>query len=629
MSIDSADSVELIQDTVAMQSEIPTALPNPTALIINGTSYNGSVQRDYTNIINSMITTKTDATLESAKSYTDTSIENIGNEFGEIILGMYGDDFDDTADSLVTIRQIAHDEVTTAVSSKADVNHNHDDKYDTKGSADAALASAKTYADNAATQVKNDLLNGAGGAYDTLKELGDLIDDNKDAIDVLEDVAAGKADKNHDHDDRYYTETEVNNKLSEKSDANHRHNYYGVCSTAAATAAKTVDIEGFELVVGAMVVVKFTNTNSASSNVTLNVSGTGAKPIYRYGTTAAVSSIALSGWSAGAVQMFVYDGTGWIRDYWSNSTYTNASLGQGYATCSTAEATVAKAATLSSYVLTTGGIVSVKFTNAVPAGATLNVNSKSAKEIYYRGAAITGDVIKAGDIATFIYSTQYHLLSIDRWQEDIVDIQTKYDTIVDAKADWNQNDANATDYVKNRTHWVEQETEVIVPATTDRMYSYDILSGAWGGYADFDATYIVTLDGTSYQCTPWKNTWDEFCLGDSRLTTTWNDSGEEVVDTTHPEEVPFYIGSYLNDDGSWGANVTEEWYFTYPDSETHTIEIAMFTDNLSYHPLDERFIPDTIARVSDLNNVSVTAISDETIDAICGAAIYAASEVTY
>lgn len=53
----------------------------------------------------------------------------------------------------------------------------------------AALQSAKDYADD----IKDDLLNGAGTAYDTLKELGDLIDTNADAIDALETVAAGKA----------------------------------------------------------------------------------------------------------------------------------------------------------------------------------------------------------------------------------------------------------------------------------------------------------------------------------------------------------------------------------------------------------------------------------------------------
>lgn len=75
--------------------------------------------------------------------------------------------------------------------------------YETKSDASAKLTEAKTYADTvsvtAAAKVKNDLLNGAGGAYDTLKELGDLIDVNVDAIDALEAVAAGKADKSHTH----------------------------------------------------------------------------------------------------------------------------------------------------------------------------------------------------------------------------------------------------------------------------------------------------------------------------------------------------------------------------------------------------------------------------------------------
>ena len=100
---------------------------------------------------------------------------------------------------------------------------------------------------------------------------------------------------------------------------------------------------------------------------------------------------------------------------WANSTYTQEKLGQGYATCSTAAATAAKAATLSNYNLVKGGVVAVKFDNAVPASATLNVNSKGAKDIYFKGAAITANVIQAGDTATFMYDgSKYHLLAVDR-----------------------------------------------------------------------------------------------------------------------------------------------------------------------------------------------------------------------
>lgn len=43
----------------------------------------------------------------------------------------------------------------------------------------------------AASNLKDEILNGAGEAYDTLKELGDLIDTNKDAITALETIASG------------------------------------------------------------------------------------------------------------------------------------------------------------------------------------------------------------------------------------------------------------------------------------------------------------------------------------------------------------------------------------------------------------------------------------------------------
>lgn len=191
--------------------------------------------------------------------------------------------------------------------------------------------------------------------------------------------------------------------------------FYGVCDTAEATVAKTVTISGFPstLTAGIRVTIKFTNKSGVAS-ATLNVNGTGAKPIYRYGTTAVSTGTTTSGWIAGAVQTFTYDGTGWVREYWSNTTYSNVALGQGYATCSTAAATTAKTAALSSYALTANGIVSIKFTYDVPASATLNINSKGAKAMYYKGAAIKAGVIKAGDTATFIYNTYYHLISIDR-----------------------------------------------------------------------------------------------------------------------------------------------------------------------------------------------------------------------
>ena len=200
---------------------------------------------------------------------------------------------------------------------------------------------------------------------------------------------------------------------------------YGTCSTDAATVAKVITISGntnWKLAAGSMITVKFTATNTAQ-NPTFNVNNTGAKSVWYNTALITTGNLGYAG-TANRPMNFVYDGTQYVFIGWSydsNSTYSNASLGQGYGTCSTAAATTAKVVTLSNYALTTGGIVSVKFTYDVPASATMNINSKGAKSIYYRGAAITAGVIGAGDTATFIYNgSQYHLLTVDKQNSNAV-----------------------------------------------------------------------------------------------------------------------------------------------------------------------------------------------------------------
>lgn len=79
--------------------------------------------------------------------------------------------------------------------------------------------------------------------------------------------------------------------------------HYGTCSTAAATAAKVVQCDGFKLVTGARIAVKFSNANTAASP-TLNVNGTGAKRLCKYGTFYVGND-----WHDDEVVEFVYDGT--------------------------------------------------------------------------------------------------------------------------------------------------------------------------------------------------------------------------------------------------------------------------------------------------------------------------------
>ena len=100
---------------------------------------------------------------------------------------------------------------------------------------------------------------------------------------------------------------------------------YGTCSTAAATAAKTVACTGFALVTGAEITVKFTVTNTASSP-TLNVNGTGAKAIYYRGSAITAGYLA-----ANRTYTFRYNGTQYdlVGDVDTNSTYSAAGTSLG------------------------------------------------------------------------------------------------------------------------------------------------------------------------------------------------------------------------------------------------------------------------------------------------------------
>ena len=206
---------------------------------------------------------------------------------------------------------------------------------------------------------------------------------------------------------------------------------FGAVDSTSTSTAYTATIDGItELRDGVCVMLK-NGVATSAAGCTLNVNNLGAKPIYQ--TMAEATSVTTT-FNVNYTMLFVYNSTRVSGACWdmfygynANTTYSNASLGQGYATCSTAAATTAKTAALSSYALTAGGYVAVKFTYDVPANATLNVNSKGAKAIYYKGAAITSGVIKAGDVAVFIYSTYYHLVGIDRWGTDISSLGSSVD----------------------------------------------------------------------------------------------------------------------------------------------------------------------------------------------------------
>lgn len=279
-----------------------------------------------------------------------------------------------------------------------------------EGNADTASAAASGSALETALNSKaNKVSSATSGNIATLDANGDLVDGGTS----IANAHVAKADQLN-------TARNIDG-VSFNGTANIHH--YGECSTAAGTAAKTVtlsDSMSFTLAAGASVFVKFTNSNT-STNPTLSVNSSTAKSIYKYGSTVP-GTTAKTSWQAGSIVHLVYDGSAWQMVGWLNddTTYTNGALGQGYGTCSTAEATALKVVSLSPYTLTKGGIVAVKFTYGLCAAAKMNINAtaSSGKDIFIHGEVATSTTCKevlAGDIAYFMYDgTQYQFLGTDR-----------------------------------------------------------------------------------------------------------------------------------------------------------------------------------------------------------------------
>lgn len=177
------------------------------------------------------------------------------------------------------------------------------------------------------------------------------------------------------------------------------------------------------------------------------------------------------------------------------------------------------------------------------------------------------------------------------------DAQVKYDIITDAKADWNQNDETAIDYVKNRTHWVEESLFTLVDETMEGSVNY--INEFSNEMVTVGDTYIVTVDSVKYSCVAYGyETEYATCvfIGDSRLYPSFDEEGNPFINEAHPEDVPFVI-EYMHELSMNMWESTHDFCFYYSDSDIHTIKIEYIDlENSTYHKLDENFIPDTIAR---------------------------------
>lgn len=192
-----------------------------------------------------------------------------------------------------------------ALSGKAAANHNHTKSQIT----DFPLIPTKT------SQLENDsgFIKEGSGTQITVDSALSATSTNPVQNKVVKAALDGKADSTHTHNyagassaggsatsAEKLTTTRTIDGINFNGSADIKR--YATCSTAAGTAEKTVSCTGFVLKAGAMVAVRFANTNTATSP-TLNVNNTGAKAI-RY-RDVIISADVLA---AGRTYLFIYNG---------------------------------------------------------------------------------------------------------------------------------------------------------------------------------------------------------------------------------------------------------------------------------------------------------------------------------
>jgi len=121
--------------------------------------------------------------------------------------------------------------------------------------------------------------------------------------------------------------------------------WIGTCTTAKATLNKVATVEGdFKLRKGVSVLIKFSATNTAAANATLNVNNTGDYVIYY--NAAPITSKGAAGGVANKYILYVFDGTYWVAQVGDINSDTK------YSTITVAEITGATA--------TAGRLISAK-----------------------------------------------------------------------------------------------------------------------------------------------------------------------------------------------------------------------------------------------------------------------------
>lgn len=177
-------------------------------------------------------------------------------------------------------RYYTESEINTKLAGKSDTSHKHDSLYDAKGSAADSLSYANAYTDENISALSEGFseviyqMYGDDISEDGAPTIRGIANDEantalESAKDYTDSVASGKANASHIHDDRYYTETEVDTKLNEKSDKTHNHDSAydakGAAADSLASAKSYTDTKTANLASTSTVDTKISTHNTSTS----------------------------------------------------------------------------------------------------------------------------------------------------------------------------------------------------------------------------------------------------------------------------------------------------------------------------------------------------------------------------
>ena len=184
------------------------------------------------------------------------------------------------------------------------------------------------------------------------------------------------------------------------------------------------------------------------------------------------------------------------------------------------------------------------------------------------------------DIADAVRSQtgETDLMGIKEISPKIRSLSVGGNTIV--QADWNQSDENAPDYVKNRTHYIENSSVEIFPETEIEII------GASASLIDYGITLlketspcVVTIDGVAYDTSARYakfNAYEMWVIGNGDLI------GEDLEDP----HLPFAI--FIDGLDDW---------IEFADTQNKTISLKIGVNGNVIHKIPDIYLPEPIGKI--------------------------------